>query len=87
MTSAVVSPASPADRAGCTLLVARRLTPEDHRLAGMASMYIGMVAPVNEIGLGTAIIRRREASDDNTPSVPIGGAALTCVTALPGAEL
>ena len=64
-----------------TLVVARLLTPEDYGLVGMASVYIGLVALINEFGLGTAIITRRELTDDelaqlNTLSVLIGVTAL-----------
>src|SRR5256712_2066539 len=64
-----------------TLVVARLLAPEDYGLVGMAFVYIGLVALVNEFGLGTAIITRRELTDDqlaqlNTLSVAIGLTAL-----------
>src|SRR2546425_748243 len=64
-----------------TLVVARLLAPEDYGLVGMAALYIGLVALVNEFGLGIAIITRRELTDDqlaqlNTLSVAIGLTAL-----------
>jgi PST family polysaccharide transporter len=73
-----------------TLVVARLLTPADYGLVGMASVYIGLIALVNEFGLGTAIIVRQDLSDDqltqlNTLAVVVGAAALavSCAAAVP----
>lgn len=48
---------------GATLVIARILTPGDYGLVGMATIYLGFVQLINEFGLGAAIIRQRELTD------------------------
>lgn len=72
-----------------TLVVARLLTPEDYGLVGMATVYIGLITLVNEFGLGTAVITRRELSDHalaqlNSLAVMVGLAALAVSCAAAG---
>ena len=73
-----------------TLVVARLLTPEDYGLVSMATVYIGMITLVNEFGLGTAVITRRDLSNHalaqlNSLAVMVGLAALavSCAAAEP----
>lgn len=43
-----------------TLWVARLLAPADYGLIGMATVYVGLAQLVNELGLGAAIVQRRD---------------------------
>jgi PST family polysaccharide transporter len=45
-----------------TFIVARHLAPGDYGLVTMATIYTGLVALVNEFGMGSAIIKHRELS-------------------------
>jgi PST family polysaccharide transporter len=45
-----------------TFLVARLLTPTDYGIAGMATVYLGLVQLVSEFGLGAALVQRRDIS-------------------------
>ena len=47
-----------------TLLLARILVPSDYGLIGMAIVFTGIVALVNEFGLGAAIIQQRDLDED-----------------------
>ena len=47
-----------------TLIVARLLSPTDYGLFGMAMVVQGFLAPIYDLGLGTAIIQRRDLTDD-----------------------
>jgi len=73
-----------------TLIVIRLLNPEDYGLIGMAMVYLGLVALINEFGLGSAIITQRELTDDqlgqiNTLCVFLGlaGFMVSCLAAYP----
>ncbi len=57
-----------------TLIIARILTPEDYGLFGIATLYIGFVQLINEFGLGAAIIRRRDLTEDQISA--LGGLSL-----------
>lgn len=46
-----------------TLILARILSPEDYGLMAMAMVVTGFISFFNEIGLGTAIIQRKEISE------------------------
>ena len=45
---------------GSTLFVIRLLSPEDYGLMAMATVVIGFLANTNEMGLGSAIIQKKE---------------------------
>jgi len=47
-----------------TLVVARLLTPTDYGLVGMAGVYLGLIDLVNEFGLGTVIVQRRNLDEN-----------------------
>lgn len=46
-------------RWGSTLLLARLLSPADYGLVGYATVYLGLAALVNELGLSAAIVQQR----------------------------
>ena len=48
-----------------TLIVARLLAPTDYGVVGMAMIYLGFMQLVNEFGLGSAIIQRRDLTADH----------------------
>src|SRR5262249_19107521 len=47
-----------------TIIVVRLLVPADYGLIGMATTYLSLVALINELGLGAAIITQRDLSED-----------------------
>lgn len=47
-----------------TLVIARILTPADYGLLTMATVYLGFIQLVNEFGLGPAVIRHRDLSEE-----------------------
>ena len=47
-----------------TLVIARLLTPADYGILTMANVYLGFIALVNEFGLGPAIIRQRDLTEE-----------------------
>lgn len=47
-----------------TPIVARLLSPADYGVASMALVYIGLVLLINEFGLGSAIVQRRDLTED-----------------------
>lgn len=69
---------------GITIVIARLLTPADYGLMEMASILTGYVAIFSELGLGAAIIQKKEITDDELSSafwlsMLIGGIfALSC---------
>jgi teichuronic acid exporter len=72
------------------LVLARLLSPDDYGLLGMANVYIGLVAMVNEFGIGTAVVAQRSLEGNqvrqiNALAVLIGGVctALSCAAAVP----
>ena len=69
-----------------TIVVVRLLAPEDYGLIGMATVYLALVALVNELGLGAAIITQRDLSEEqirqiNTVCVMLGVAGFLVSTA------
>ncbi|HPJ67664.1 MAG TPA: lipopolysaccharide biosynthesis protein [Desulfobacteraceae bacterium] len=47
-----------------TIVVMRLLSPQDYGLMGMAGIFIVFLGMVNELGLGAALIQKREVSDN-----------------------
>jgi PST family polysaccharide transporter len=73
-----------------TLILARLLTPDDFGLVALAQVYIGLVALINEMGLGSAVVTFRDLSREhlaqiNTVALLLGlcGFAVSCVMAVP----
>jgi O-antigen/teichoic acid export membrane protein len=52
-----------------TIVVVRLLAPEDYGLIGMATVYLALVALINELGLGAAIITQRDLSEDQVRQI------------------
>lgn len=59
---------------GATLMVARLLRPTDYGLVGMAIVCFGFLQLVNELGLGAAIVQRRDLTGDQIAR--LGGLAV-----------
>ena len=59
---------------GSTIVVARLLTPSDFGILGMASVYLGLLALINDFGLTAAILKGRDLTDDQIAQ--IGGFGL-----------
>jgi len=53
----------------CTLLVARLLAPADYGIVGMATLFLGFVAIINELGLGLAIMKHRDLTEDQIAQI------------------
>ncbi|MEX2284711.1 MAG: lipopolysaccharide biosynthesis protein [Gemmatimonadota bacterium] len=75
---------------GCTIVVARILSPEDYGIVGLANVFLGLVTLLSEFGIGGAVIAMRKLSGDqvqqlNTVAVASGIAcfALTSALAIP----
>jgi PST family polysaccharide transporter len=62
-----------------TVIIARLLTPSDYGLMGMAAVYLGLVALVNEFGLTAAILRGRDLNDSQIAQIGGFGVALGVV--------
>jgi Membrane protein involved in the export of O-antigen and teichoic acid len=65
-----------------TVIIARLLTPSDYGLMGMAAVYLGLVALVNEFGLTAAILRGRDLDDSQIAQIGGFGIALGAVFCL-----
>jgi teichuronic acid exporter len=65
-----------------TLVVARLLAPTDYGLYGMAMVFQGFLAPIYDLGIGAAIIQRRDLSDDDIAR--LGGLTLLLGVAFAG---
>jgi teichuronic acid exporter len=63
-----------------TLIIARLLTPDDYGVLTMANVYLGFIALVNEFGLGPAIIRQRDLTEDQISA--LGGISIALSLAL-----
>ena len=73
-----------------TIIVARLLAPEDYGVIAMAGAFLGLLALVNEFGLGAAIVMLRNLSHEqitqiNGLSIILGGAGflVAVLAALP----
>jgi PST family polysaccharide transporter len=65
-----------------TVIIARLLSPSDYGLMGMAAVYLGLVALVNEFGLTAAILRGRNLTDSQIAQIGGFGIALGAVFCL-----
>lgn len=73
-----------------TIVVARLLAPSDYGLLAMATAFLSLVAMINELGLGGAIVYQqrlgsRQIAQLNTLALLLGiaGFVLACLAALP----
>jgi teichuronic acid exporter len=54
---------------GITIVVIRLLTPADYGLIALAGVFVAFLAMLNELGLGAAVIQRKDLSDDDLRSL------------------
>jgi len=52
-----------------TALLARRLAPADFGLIGMAGVTLAFVAPLNELGMGAALVQKKDATPSHAVAV------------------
>ena len=62
---------------GSTIALARLLTPADYGILGMAAVFLGIVALLSEMGVGTSVLMLRDLSDEQI-------AQLNCIALLTG---
>jgi O-antigen/teichoic acid export membrane protein len=73
-----------------TLVLARLLTPEDYGLVGMARLAIGLIQIFRELGITTAIIQRKQVTQEFLSSifwVNLGLGVITCALAVASSPL
>ena len=51
-----------------TIILARLLTPKDFGLVGIASIFIGLAAVVNQLGIGAALVQRKDLDEGHLAS-------------------
>lgn len=73
-----------------TIIVARLLLPSDYGLVALATAFLGLVALVNEFGLGSAIVMLHQLSartigqlNSLAVLLGLGGFGFACVVAIP----
>lgn len=73
-----------------TIVVARLLLPSDYGLVALATAFLGLVALVNEFGLGSAIVMLQQLSirligqlNSLAVLLGLGGFGFACVVAIP----
>lgn len=73
-----------------TIVLARLLTPNDYGILGMAAVFLGVVAILSEMGVGTSVLVLRDLTDEqigqlNSLSLIMGlvGCAATIAAAVP----
>jgi PST family polysaccharide transporter len=49
-----------------TLVVARLLSPDDYGVMGLASLFLGLIEPVTELGIGIAVATRKDLTEPQT---------------------
>jgi len=65
-----------------TIYVMRILSPSDYGLMAMAWVYVGFIALFNEVGLGAAIIQRKDLDQDDLSSICWGVFAINLALCL-----
>jgi PST family polysaccharide transporter len=56
-------------RWGSTLLLARLLSPLDYGLVGYATVYLGLISLINELGLSAAIVQQRHLTREQIAKI------------------
>ena len=51
-----------------TIILARLLTPKDFGLVGIASIFIGLATVVNQLGIGAALVQRKDLDEGHLTS-------------------
>ena len=51
-----------------TIILARLLTPKDFGIVGIASIFIGLAALINQLGIGSAIVQRKDLEETHLSS-------------------
>ena len=54
---------------GTTIYVARLLSPDDYGLMAMAGAFLGFIVVMNELGLGSAIVQKKELSEEELSNI------------------
>ena len=67
---------------GVTAVLARHLLPEDFGLIGMAAVTLAFVAPLNEMGMGAALVQRKDLTPGHATAVFWAHIALATAAAL-----
>ena len=62
-----------------TIVLARLLVPADFGIVGMAALYAGLVQMLAEVGLGAALIQRRDLGDRDLDTVFWAGLVVSTV--------
>lgn len=73
-----------------TFILARLLTPEDFGVVAMASIFIGVVVLISDMGLGTAVVTFQDLSEEEIGQMHglsmllgVGGFVATLIAAVP----
>lgn len=64
------------------IILARLLSPGEFGIAGLATVFIGLISTVNELGLSAAIIQRKEVNDLHLSTsfwASVGMGAVLCI--------
>lgn len=72
-------------RFAVTIILARLLLPQDFGLLGMATIFIGLISTVNELGLSAAIIQRKELTEKHLSTAfwtSLTAGILLCLTTI-----
>ena len=62
-----------------SVLVARLLMPRDYGLAGMAAIFTGLMATVGGLGMGAAIVQRKDIQDGHLSSAFWAGVGVAII--------
>ena len=65
------------------IILARLLFPEDFGIIGMALIFTGLVQTINELGLGAAIIQKKNITDSHLSTsfwISLGLGIILCIT-------
>ena len=65
-----------------TLVIARRLSPEDYGIAGTATVLVGLLSQITDAGVGRALMMRREKQTEVLEQAFSASAIIGCIAAL-----